>query len=87
VTPNKQFFQALENIRTIRWEMNAMAHAFRQIQLDGPADKLKALSENLDEVVDKLTEDREAETPRRSGDILSAVLIQSIEDDEARTRI
>jgi len=82
--PNKTFFQALEEIRTIRWEMNAMAHGFRLVHLDPIADELKALSERLDAVVDRLTEDHEAEAPKRD-DPMSIMLLSSIKN-EARAR-
>lgn len=86
MTSHKSFFQALEDIRTIRWEINAIAHGFRLVHLDPTADELKALSERLDEVVDRLMEDHEAERPRRGGDIISSLLLKSIEEDEARAR-
>lgn len=84
MTTNKTFFQALEEIRTIRWEMNSMAHGFRLVHLDPIADELKALSERLDAVVDRLTEDHEAETPKRD-DPMSIMLLKSIKN-EARAR-
>lgn len=75
MTTNTQFFQALEEMRTIRWEMNAMI------------DNLRALSGRLDEVVDALTESQGTgvswtDADRRTGDILSIMLQKSIEDDE-----
>lgn len=81
---HKSFFQALEDIRTIRWEINAIAHGFRLVHLDPTADELKALSERLDEVVDRLMEVHEAERPKRD-DPMSIMLMSSIKN-EARAR-
>jgi hypothetical protein len=86
MTMNNKFFQRLEEINTVRWKMNEMANACKTLGLKDFSADLTALSNDLDDIVDKLTEDREAETPRRGYDILSDVLSQSIEDDEAGAR-
>jgi hypothetical protein len=85
MTTNNKFFQRLEDINTVRWRMNEMANACKTLGLKDFAADLTALSNDLDDIVDKLTEDREAETPRRGDDPMSIMLLKSIKN-EARAR-
>lgn len=86
----RQYFAALEDIRSTQRRLVAKIDAFRALHFNDLADELEKLADNLDAAVDRLMENSEAENPqgwdeeRRIDDIMSTMLIKSIEDDEAR---
>jgi hypothetical protein len=77
-----KFYKSMEDINTVRWKMNELANACKTLGQGDFAAILKAMSDDLDDVVDSLTAEREAETPRRDHCILSPILLKGIEDDE-----
>jgi len=86
----KEFSQSIEALRTVSWQITAKAHAFRELRFEDLANDLYVIAGELDEIADNLRENRETElssewneTRKRTGDILSALLEKSIEEDEA----
>jgi len=79
-----KFYQNLEHINTVRWKMNELANACKTLGLGDFAAILKAMSDDLDDVVDSLTAEHEAQAPKRD-DPMSIMLLSSIKN-EARAR-
>lgn len=87
----KEFLIILEDIRVIQRKLIGKADAFRDLHFELIADDLEGLAASLDDAVDRLRDNSEAESTREwnearkhAGDILSALLEKSIEEDEAR---
>lgn len=84
-----RYFHALEDLRVIQRSLKDKVNAFRDLHFTGIADDLEGLAEDLDAALNNLMENSEAENPqgwngeRRIDDIMSTMLIKSIEEDEA----